>query len=71
MSTAEGLTVSKKYVTSNYIGAYPLEKMLEYNWYLLHDKSEKDTQSSQDEQALLALLKNMSEDERNALMASL
>ena len=46
-------------------------KMLEYNWYLLHDKSEKDTQSPQDKQALLALLKNMSEDERNALMASL
>ncbi len=25
-------------ITSNYIGAYPLEKMLEYNSYLLNDK---------------------------------
>lgn len=58
-------------VTSNYIGAYPLEKMLEYNWYLLHDKSEKDLQSPKDKQSLLALLKNMSEDERHALMAAL
>lgn len=25
-------------ITSNYIGAYPLAKMLEYNYYLLNEK---------------------------------
>lgn len=28
-------------ITSNYIGAYPLEKMLEYDWYLLNDKKQE------------------------------
>lgn len=57
-------------ITSNYIGAYPLEKMLEYNWYLLHTKEEKASTSS-NHKALLAILKNMSEEERAALLASL
>ena len=52
-------------ITSNYIGAYPLEKMLEYNWYLLNDKK-KDGK-----EALLALLKNMTDEERMQLLASL
>ena len=51
-------------ITSNYIGAYPLEKMLEYNWYLLNDKKQDG------KEALLALLKNMTE-ERKQLLASL
>lgn len=58
-------------ITANYIGAYPLEKMLEYNWYLLHTKKEKAQQPSPDKQALLDMLKNMSEEERKDLLSSL
>ena len=29
-------------ITSNYIGTYPLEKMIEYNSYLLYDVPSKD-----------------------------
>lgn len=56
-------------ITSNYIGAYPLNKMLEYNWYLLHDEAEKNEKT--DKQALISLLKNMSEEERKELLASM
>lgn len=52
-------------ITSNYIGTYPLEKMLEYNWYLLNDKKQDG------KEALLALLKNMTDEERKQLLASL
>ena len=52
-------------ITSNYIGAYPLEKMLEYNWYLLNDKKQDD------KEALIVLLKNMTVEERKQLLASL
>ena len=47
-------------ITSNYIGAYPLAKMLEYNYYLLNDKK-----------ALLEMLKGLSEEERMELIANL
>lgn len=50
-------------ITSNYIGAYPLEKMLEYNSYLL-----KESQTTDSKAALLDLLKGMSAEERAALM---
>lgn len=52
-------------ITSNYIGAYPLEKMLEYNWYLLNDKKQDRKES------LIALLKNMTVEERKQLLDSL
>lgn len=52
-------------ITSNYIGAYPLEKMLEYNWYLLNDKKQDG------KEALIVLLKNMTFEERKQLLASL
>ena len=58
-------------ITANYIGAYPLEKMLEYNWYLLHDKKEKTQKSQVDKQALLNMLKNLSEEDRKELLSSL
>lgn len=51
-------------ITSNYIGTYPLAKMLEYNSYLLNEKG-----PANDKEALLKLLKGMSEEERAALMA--
>lgn len=51
-------------ITSNYIGTYPLAKMLEYNSYLLNENGPAD-----DKAALLNLLKGMSEEERAALMA--
>lgn len=51
-------------ITSNYIGTYPLEKMLEYNAYLLKDPKPEDKKA-----ALLELLKGMSAEERAALMA--
>ncbi len=50
-------------ITSNYIGAYSLEKMLEYNAYLLKEGKADDEKS-----ALLELLKGMSAEERAALM---
>lgn len=45
--------------------------MLEYNWYLLHDKSEKVQQPVIGKQALLDMLKNMSEEERKELLSAL
>ena len=56
-------------VTSNYIGAYPLKKMLEFNWYLLHDPAEKANPHA-DKQELVSLLKSMSEKERDELLAA-
>ena len=52
-------------ITSNYIGAYPLEKMLEYNSYLLNDKP------AFGKEALLNLLRDMSEEERRSIMQDL
>lgn len=51
-------------ITSKYIGTYPLSKMLEYNAYLLKEPKAIDSKD-----ALLELLKSMSEEERAALMA--
>ena len=51
-------------VTSKYIGAYPLPLMQEYNSYLL--KVPKKVSSKED---LLQILKEMSDEERAALMA--
>ena len=50
-------------ITSNYIGAYPLAKMLEYNAYLLKEQKQEDKKAD-----LLELLKSMSPEERAALM---
>ncbi len=55
-------------ITSNYIGAYPLDKMLEYNWYLLNEERQNN---ATDKQMVLELLKNMSEKDRKELLASL
>ena len=52
-------------ITSNYIGAYPLERMLQYNWYLLNDKTQDGKET------LIALLKKMTDEERKQLLASL
>jgi hypothetical protein len=57
-------------ITSNYIGAYPLEKMVEYNWYLLNER-EKSSQQATSKQELLTLLKSMTEAEREELLASI
>lgn len=57
-------------ITSNYIGAYPLEKMLEYNHYLLNEKLKGRT-SVVDKKALLEVLKGLSEEERMELMSKL
>ena len=59
-------------ITSKYIGAYPLKKMLEYNAYLLNEIEEgdnKEMNATDKKGELLELLKNMSEEERAALMA--
>lgn len=55
-------------ITSNYIGAYPLDKMLEYNWYLLNEERKN---KATDKQMVLELLKKMSEKDRKELLASL
>ena len=57
-------------ITSNYIGAYPVEKMVEYNWYLLNER-EKSSQQATSKQELLTLLKSMTEAEREELLASI
>ena len=57
-------------ITSNYIGAYPLVKMLEYNHYLLNEKP-KEAAPIVDKKALLEMLKGLSEEERMELMANL
>ena len=57
-------------ITSNYIGAYPLAKMLEYNHYLLNEKP-KEVASVVDKKVLLKMLKGMSKEERMELMANL
>ena len=51
-------------ITSKYIGTYPLARMLEYNAYLLKDPKSIDSKA-----ALLELLKGMSAEEREALIA--
>ena len=50
-------------ITSNYIGTYPLEEMLEYNAYLLKESKPADNKAE-----LLELLRSMSAKERKALM---
>ena len=57
-------------ITSNYSGAYPLVKMLEYNHYLLNEKP-KEAAPIVDKKALLEMLKGLSEEERMELMANL
>ena len=58
------------YHMPNYIGAYPLAKMLEYNYYLLNEKP-KETAPVVDKKALLEMLKGLSEEERMELMVDL
>lgn len=55
------------YITSNYIGAYPLVKMLEYNHYLLNEKQRAIT-LDENKSALLEALKELSEEDRKALL---
>ena len=57
-------------ITSNYIGAYPLEKMLEYHHYLLNEKP-KESAPVVDKKALIELLKGLSEEERIELLSNL
>lgn len=57
-------------IASNYIGAYPLEKMLEYNHYLLNEVP-KTAAPTIDRGSLLEALKGLSEEERNELLSAL
>lgn len=57
-------------ITSNYLGAYLMDKMLEYNWYLQDDERNAGNKVT-DKQTIIELLKNMSEEERKELLASL
>jgi hypothetical protein len=50
--------------------AFPFAKMLEYNHYLLNEKSKESTPVV-DKKALLEMLKGLSEEERMELMANL
>ena len=58
-------------ITSNYIGAYPLEKMLEYNTYLLHEPSSKDELKRKDQNSLIEMLKGLSDEEKKAIVSAL
>ena len=53
-------------ITSNYIGTYPLEKMLEYNAYLLNENGEKSSSA-----ILLEQLQGLSETERRKILDAL
>ena len=59
-------------ITSKYIGPYPLKKMLEYNSYLLKviddEEENKEENATEQKDKLLEMLKNMTEEERAALM---
>lgn len=50
-------------ITSNYIGSYPLHKMLEYNGYLLNEEKLTDKKTT-----LLTWLNDLSEKERKELI---
>lgn len=58
-------------ITSNYIGAYPLEKMLEYNHYLLHAAPTKETARATDGNSLIEMLKGLSDEEKKAIISAL
>ena len=58
-------------ITSNYIGAYPLEKMIEYNTYLLHDVSSKNELRKADRNSLIEMLKGLSDEEKKAIVSAL
>ena len=58
-------------ITSNYIGAYPLEKMLEYNTYLLYEPSSKDELKRKDQNSLIEMLKGLSDEEKRAIVSAL
>ena len=58
-------------ITSNYIGTYPLAKMLEYNLYLLNEEQKNTATFVDKKAALLEMLKDMSEEERKELITGL
>lgn len=58
-------------ITSNYIGAYPLGKMLEYNAYLLREPKSFTMPRQMDKDTILDFLKEMSEDDKKELIAAL
>ena len=58
-------------ITSNYIGAYPLAKMLEYNHYLLNSKPPKAKSKKADNKQLIEMLMGLSEEEKKAIVAAL
>lgn len=54
-----------------YIGAYPLEKMIEYNANLLHDVPSKDELKKTDRNSLIEMLKGLSDEEKKAIVSAL
>ena len=58
-------------ITSNYIGAYPLAKMLEYNHYLLNSNPPKVKTKKADNKHLIEMLMGLSEEEKKAIVAAL
>ena len=58
-------------VTLNYIGTYPLEKMIEYNTYLLHDIPSKNELRKADRNSLIEMLKGLSDEEKKVIVSAL
>ena len=56
-------------ITSNYIGAYPLEKMMEYNAYLLN--TDVSIMQKKDNATLIEMLKGLSEEEKRNIIEAL
>ena len=58
-------------ITSNYIGAYPQAKMLEYNHYLLNSNPPKVKTKKADNKQLIEMLMGLGEEEKKAIVAAL
>lgn len=58
-------------ITSNYIGAYTLKKMLEYNHYLLNEVSPQKEIPTTDHESLIKMLKGLSEEQKKAIVSTL
>ncbi len=58
-------------ITSNYIGVYPVDKMLEYNHYLLNEKPLVERGKIRNKSALIEMLKGLSDEEKDIIISAL
>ncbi len=58
-------------ITSNYIGAYPLKRMIEYNHYLLNETPPEERVEETEHNDLIKMLKGLSDEEKKAIVSAL